>query len=94
MFMDHEVDFYESLMKDMSSLKDAQTTDDCGLDQFLLPDTIKVASLGDLSDFFRASADTLVHKAQKDLWQICEDKEGGVMIKRLFDPSSNKPIKV
>ena len=91
--MDHEVDFYESLMKDMGSLKDAQETDDCGLDGFLSPDKMKVASLSDLADFFRVSTDTLVHKAKKDLWRISEDNDGNCVIERLFD-DKKKPIPV
>ena len=88
------MDIYESLMQDMGSLREAQVTDDCGLDEFLSPSKVKVASLGDLADFFRVSTDTLVHKAKKDLWRISEDKDGGVMIERMFDPTDNKPVMV
>lgn len=86
-------DFYENLLKEAGSLKDAQEVEESGMDAFFLPDTMKVASLGDLSDFFRASTDTLVHKAEKDLWKISEDKDGKCIIERLFD-SDNKPIRV
>lgn len=88
------MDIYENLMKDMGNLRDAQMTDDCGLDEFLSPNKIRIASLGDLADFFRTSTDILVHKAKKDLWRISEDEKGDIIIERLFDPSNNKPIKV
>lgn len=55
---------------------------------------IRVASLGDLSGFFRlvGKDDTLVHKATKDLWKVHKDKSGYV-IERLFD-DSGAPLKV
>jgi hypothetical protein len=52
-----------------------------------------VASLGDLSGFFRISEDTLVHKAQKDLWAI-KEHNGQVVIERLFDPASKEALKI
>lgn len=87
------MDIYEELIKNSDSLKDAEETDVSGIDSFLLPDKIKVASLGDLSDFFRVSVDTLVHKAEKDLWRVSE-KNGDVIIERLFNPESKEPLKV
>jgi len=94
-------DFYQTLLKDVGSLKGAEIADVCGFDSFIddsqtqaLPNTVKVASLGDLSDFFRVSQDTLVHKAVKDLWRINEDKTGNVVIERLFDPDTKEPIRV
>jgi len=86
-------EMYVALAKEAVELKNAEEIDANGVDQFL-DDKIKVASLGDLSDFFRIATDTLIHKAQKDLWKISEDGEGKVVIERLFDPSTNKPIKV
>lgn len=92
--MDHELNVYESLMKDMKDLRDAQATDDCGMDEFLSPDDKrKVASLGDLADFFRVSTDTLVHKAKKDFWRISEDEKGNCVIERLVN-DKKKPIPV
>ena len=88
------MDIYEGLLKDLRSLREAQETDDCGLDQFLSPDKVKVASLGDLAGFFRLSNDTLVHKAQKDLWSIKEYKNGSMVIVRLFNSNDNEPLKV
>jgi hypothetical protein len=84
---------YVDLLKNAHTLKDAEKVDSCGMDSYL-SDQIKVASLGDLSQFFRMSNDTLVHKAERDLWRIGEDKAGNVVIERLFDPTSNQPIKV
>ena len=82
---------YEDLLKDRPFLKEAE--DVAGLDAFLVSEKRKVASMGDLSDFFRISSETLVHKAQKDLWRISENN-GQVVIERLFDPNTKEPIKV
>lgn len=56
--------------------------------------SIRVASLGDLTDFLRVAGtkDTLVHKATKDLWSLKKDSSG-YMIERLFD-DTGEPIKV
>ena len=86
-------DIYEDLFKSAHELRNAEETDFSGIDDFM-SGRIKVASLGDLSQFFRLGSDTLVHKAERDLWKIGEDKEGNIIIERLFDPTSNKPIKV
>lgn len=55
---------------------------------------IRVASLGDLSDFLRVAGthDTLVHKATKDLWSVKKDADGYVL-ERLFNDSGS-PLKV
>jgi hypothetical protein len=84
-------DMYVALAKE--SIGNTEEVDASGFDQFL-DNKIKVASLGDLSDFFRIATDTLIHKAQKDLWKISEDEKGAVVIERLFDPDTKKPIKV
>lgn len=54
-------------------------------------DTIRVASLGDLSGFMRMSSDTLVHKATKDLWAVRQEGSEYV-IERLFKESGD-PLK-
>jgi hypothetical protein len=56
--------------------------------------TIRVASLGDLSDFLRMAGtdDTLVHKATKDLWHVKKDADG-FLLERLF-ADSGAPLKV
>lgn len=90
---------YQNLLSGMSSLKDAEIADVCGMDQFItppepLPNQIKIGAIGDLRDFLRIGNDTLVHKAEKDLWRINEDKKGQVVIERLFDPDTKEPIRV
>jgi hypothetical protein len=83
---------YEDLLRDASSLSRVEE-ETSGMDAFL-GGKIKVASLGDLSSFFRVSNDTLIHKAERDLWRIGEDESGQVIIERLFDPNSKEPIRV
>ena len=93
-------DIYKGLLKDMSTLRNAKEVDESGMDDFLapkasrLPDKIKIGSLGDLSDFFRIANNTLVHKAERDLWRINESKDGNVVIERLFNPDTQEPIRV
>lgn len=53
---------------------------------------IRVASLGDLTDFLKYAEDTLVHKATRDLWKVRKDG-GGFVVERLFD-DSGAPLKV
>lgn len=55
---------------------------------------IRVASLGDLTDFLRVAgtSDTLVHKATKDLWSVRRDGNEYV-IERLF-ADTGSPLKV
>lgn len=84
---------YEDLIKNVGSLKKAEE-DTSGIDDFLSPNRIKVSSLGDLSSFFRIGNDTLIHKAQKDLWRVVENSDGDVVIERLFDPKTNEALKV
>jgi hypothetical protein len=87
------MDIYHELLANVDSLKSMPEENVQGMDTFL-GGKVKVASLGDLSGFFRLSNDTLVHKAQKDLWRISEDGNGQVVIERLFDPNSKEPIRV
>jgi hypothetical protein len=49
--------------------------------------------MADLAMFTRIGTDTLVHKAEKDLWRISESS-GQIVIERLFDPNSKEPLKV
>jgi hypothetical protein len=83
---------YETLSKDANSIK--HEVEACGMDEYLNGNKIKVASLSDLSSFFRVSTDTLVHKAEKDLWRISEDTNGKVVIERLFNPDTKQPLKI
>jgi len=52
----------------------------------------KVASLSDLSGFTRVSAETLIHKSDKDLWTIQKEADGAFYIQRLFD-DNGEPLK-
>lgn len=45
----------------------------------------KIASLGDLTDFFRIGKNTLVNKSENDFWSLQVDKEGNVFIEKLYD---------
>ena len=56
------------------------------------PNRIRVASLGDLSEFLKVGSETLVHKATRDLWSVHQDTKGYV-IERLFE-DNGKPLKV
>lgn len=51
----------------------------------------RVASLRDLAPFTRVSAETLVHKSDRDLWAIKKDS-GKFYIERLFD-DNGAPLK-
>lgn len=52
---------------------------------------IRVASLGDITDFLKVAEDTLIHRSTKDLWSYRRDGSEYV-IERLFD-DSGKPLK-
>ena len=83
---------YMSLAKDACDIRDE--VEACDMDSFLTGDKIKVASLSDLADFFRIGSETLVHKAEKDLWRVSEDNNGKVVIERLFNPDTKQPLKI
>lgn len=85
---------YDTLIKDMDSLKNAEEAYSEGMDEFLSDDKVRVASLSDLSEFLRISQETLVHKSKKDLWRISEDNQGQLIIERLFNPDTKEPIKI
>lgn len=53
----------------------------------------KVASIQDLAGFTRLSNELLVHKADKDLWAIRKDADGGLFVERMF-ADDGKPLKV
>jgi hypothetical protein len=57
-----------------------------------MADRIRVASLGDLTDFLKVSSGTLVHRATKDLWKVSQDGSDFV-IERLFQ-DNGRPLKV
>ena len=87
------MNIYEDLLRQSSELRHLKE-ENIGMDSFLLPNTIRVASLGDLSEFFRVSSDTLIHKSVKDLWRVSEDEGGKVVIERLFNPNTKEALKV
>ncbi len=51
----------------------------------------RVASLQDLDNFQRVSADTLIHKSDRDLWSIGKEADGSFYVQRLFD--DHLPVK-
>ena len=55
--------------------------------------SIRVASLGDITDFLKVADDTLIHTSTKDLWSFRQDNTNGeYVIERLFD-SNGEPLK-
>lgn len=52
---------------------------------------IRVASLGDITDFLKVAEDTLIHRSTKDLWSFRQDGQEYV-IERLFD-ATGEPLK-
>lgn len=83
-------------------LKDIQTAGSSGLDALFEREPsivtaaktprIRVASLQQLKPFQRTSAETLVHKSDRDLWTIKKEADGAMYIERLFD-DNGKPLK-
>ncbi len=53
---------------------------------------IRVASLQALSGFERTSSETLVHKSNRDLWNIRKEADGSLVIERMFD-DTGAPLK-
>lgn len=53
---------------------------------------VRVASIRDLSQFMRVSADTLVHKSEHDLWSFGKEADGSFYITRLFN-DNGEPLK-
>lgn len=53
---------------------------------------IRVANLGDLTDFLKIGEDTLIHKATQDIWSFKKDQQGFV-IERLLG-EDGKPLKI
>ena len=52
---------------------------------------VRVASVGQLQPFTRLSAETLIHKSNRDLWTIQKEADG-FYIERLFD-DHGEPLK-
>jgi len=53
---------------------------------------IQIASLGDLSPFLRLSAETLIHRSERDLWSLKKESDGKYYVERLFD-DNGEPLK-
>lgn len=53
--------------------------------------TLRVASLGDLTEFLRLAEDTLIHKSNRDLWSFRREGDEYVL-ERLFD-DTGQPLK-
>jgi hypothetical protein len=88
--------FYSQLVNDLGTLKESDDeTLVSGMDDFLTgKNRVKIASIDDFFNFLRISSDTLVHKAERDLWKISEDEKGQVVIERLFDPNTKNPLRI
>ena len=86
------MDFYTKLAEDMGLLRDAPE-EVSGIDSFL-SDKMKLASMSDLLNFVRVGNDTLVHKAEKDLWRVGQNESGEIVVERLFDPDTNKALRI
>ena len=57
-----------------------------------VPKRIRVASLQQLAGLQRVSAETLVHKSNRDLWALKKEGDGRFFIERLFDDNGS-PLK-
>ena len=55
--------------------------------------TRRIASVDDLKGFKRIASNTLVRKAERDLWALKQNDDGEWLIERLFDDDGN-PITV
>jgi hypothetical protein len=53
----------------------------------------KIATLQDLSGFVRVSNETLIHRADRDLWAISRQEDGTMFVERQFDDNGT-PLKV
>jgi hypothetical protein len=52
----------------------------------------RVASIRQLAGFDRVSAETLVHRSQRDLWSLGKEADGTYYIERLFD-DNGQPVR-
>ena len=79
-----------------------QSSASCGIDALFerepqlvaptKPKRMRVASLQQLVGFQRISADTLIHKSDRDLWALKKEGDGRFFIERLFD-DNGQPLK-
>ena len=54
--------------------------------------SIRVSSMGDLTQFLKTADGKLVHKSTKDLWSFKKDADGELVVERMFD-DKGKPLK-
>jgi hypothetical protein len=52
----------------------------------------KVASMVDFRPFIRLSAETLIHKSERELWALKKEADGQYFVERLFD-DNGEPLK-
>jgi hypothetical protein len=52
----------------------------------------KVASMVDLRPFVRLSAETLIHRSERELWALKKEADGQYFVERLFD-DNGEPLK-
>jgi hypothetical protein len=88
------MDIYQELLEGRASLSKLADEETIGMDDFFTDNQIKVASIDDFFQFVRLGNNTLVHKADKDLWRVAENDKGEVIIERLFDPSTKQPLRI
>lgn len=55
---------------------------------------VRVASLGDLTNFLKVSSgsNTLIHRSSNELWSFQKDADGAFLVERLFD-GDGQPLK-
>lgn len=83
------------------NLSDIEVQGSLGMDSFMAREpqvvapfkSVRVASIRDLSGFTRLSAETLVHKADRDLWSIRRQSDGAMLIERMFNDDGS-PLKL
>lgn len=88
-------EMYKNLCKKMANEKNTSSFEPNPSIDYFLEDNkniIKVSSLRELIAFERISNKHLIHKCTRDLWVIDSDKDGNLLIKRLFD-NNGEPIK-
>jgi len=57
-----------------------------------LASVMRVASLGDLTQFLKRADGKLIHKSTDDLWSYSKDADGNFLVSRLFD-DEGEPLK-
>lgn len=80
---------------------DFQTAGSCGMDALFEREpqivqtrqaSIRIASIKQLQPFVRLSAETLIHRSNRDLWAVRKEADGNLYIERMFD-DTGVPLK-